>query len=486
MSQRGTLKLLAASLAALARFHVVAAPPPAEPVAAIKPGQLRFGAFGDIAVIKPEGTPTSVALFLSGDGGWNSGVIDMANGLTKTGALVLGVNTPEYIKHTDSIKTEACHSAAMDLQMMSQYAQQRMGLTQYIEPVLVGYSSGATLAYIGTAQSPSSFKGAISLGFGPDLHNKKPYCNNVGLKSHPGPRQVGFIVEPSANLGAPWVVLQGMQDQVINPEGTRQFVNQTNGAAIIELPKVGHGYSVYANWWPRFEHAYRVISNVPSREHRATLGATGVTEAALADLPLVNITNPAAKNTDTFAIFLSGDGGWADFDQNLSKLFAAHGMPVVGWSTLKYFWTEKDPARASADLSRVISYYSRLWGRSRVALIGYSFGADTLPFMVDRLPAAQQAQIGAVALMGTGKTAQFEFSTLDWFNARHSGLATMPAIVKLDNAKTICIFGADDKNSVCPILPRGQAEEIELPGGHHLGGAYAQIADPVLAKLGLR
>ncbi len=480
--QQVMLLLTAMMLASQAQ----AATPPAEPVTAIAPGQLKFGAFGDIAVIKPEATPTSVAIFLSGDGGWNSGVVDMANALAKTGALVLGINTPTYIKHSDAISGEVCHSAAIDLQMMSQFAQQQFGLKHYIEPVLVGYSSGATLAYIGAAQSPASFKGAISLGFGPDLYNSKPYCNNVSLKSRPDPNQHGYLVEPTTNLNTPWVVLQGQQDQVVSPAITRQFVSQIKGAAMIELPKVGHGYSVYAHWWPQFEHAYRTLASAPSREHRATLSSSGITSAALADLPLVSVTNPAAKTTDTFAVFLSGDGGWADFDQNLAQVFAAHGVPVIGWSTLKYFWSHKSPAQASADLSRVIATYSKLWGRSKVALIGYSFGADILPFMVNGLPPAQQTQIGAVALMGAGKTAQFEFSTMDWLNARHNGLATMPEIIKLDESKTLCIYGDDDKGSVCPTLPKGQAKDVELPGGHHLGGAYSDIARPVLVKLGVQ
>jgi type IV secretory pathway VirJ component len=478
--------VMLAMVIVMTNISAFAAVPVVEPIQAILPGQLTFGAFGYIAVIRPIGAPTSVALFLSGDGGWDSGVIDMATALSKTGALVLGINTPAYIKNSDAVPDETCHSAAIDLQMMSQYAQQRLGFKDYIEPVLVGYSSGATLAYIGASQSPASFRGAISLSFGTNLYNKKPYCANVGLKSRPDTNQPGHIVEPSTSIDTPWVVLQGAQDQVINPELARKFVAQTHGAALIMLPKVGHSYTNYANWWPQFEHAYRTISSTASREHRGTLGADGFTNAVLKDLPLVSVTNPAAKNTDSFAILLSGDGGWADFDQKLAQVFAAHGVPVVGWSTLKYFWSAKTPAQASADLSRVIAYYSKAWGKSKVALIGFSFGADTLPFMVNGLPQAQQSQVGAIAMMGAGTTAKFEFSTLDWFNARKSGLATLPEIIKLEDSKTLCIFGVDDKSSVCPTLPKGQAEGVELPGGHHLGGAYANITRPVLAKLGVQ
>jgi type IV secretory pathway VirJ component len=35
----------------------------------------------------------------------------------------------------------------------------------------------------------------------------------------------------------------------------------------------------------------------------------------------------------------------------------------------------------------VIRQYLAAWNKSRVLLVGYSFGADTLPFIVNRLPA---------------------------------------------------------------------------------------------------
>ena len=42
---------------------------------------LPAGRFGKVTVYIPEGQPTSVALFLSGDGGWELGVVNMAHAL---------------------------------------------------------------------------------------------------------------------------------------------------------------------------------------------------------------------------------------------------------------------------------------------------------------------------------------------------------------------------------------------------------------------
>ncbi len=55
---------------------------------------LSHGRFASITLYRPAGPVNSVVLFLSGDGGWNLGVVDMAQALTNEGALVAGVDVP--------------------------------------------------------------------------------------------------------------------------------------------------------------------------------------------------------------------------------------------------------------------------------------------------------------------------------------------------------------------------------------------------------
>lgn len=48
------------------------------------------------------------------------------------------------------------------------------------------------------------------------------------------------------------------------------------------------------------------------------------------------------------------------------------------------------------------------WGRKWVLLIGYSLGADVMPFLAGRLPEDLRQQVAAVTLLGPGRTASFE------------------------------------------------------------------------------
>lgn len=75
-----------------------AAPAPAHPA----PVMLRYGPFGEVAVYPPAGKATSIALFISGDGGWNLGVVDMARHLTDMRAIVAGVDIRRYLQNADT------------------------------------------------------------------------------------------------------------------------------------------------------------------------------------------------------------------------------------------------------------------------------------------------------------------------------------------------------------------------------------------------
>ena len=56
--------------------------------------------FAEEQIIGVTGGPPQhgLVLFLSGDGGWNMGVIDMAKILAAQGVLVAGLSVPAYLK----------------------------------------------------------------------------------------------------------------------------------------------------------------------------------------------------------------------------------------------------------------------------------------------------------------------------------------------------------------------------------------------------
>ncbi len=112
-------------------------------------------------------------------------------------------------------------------------------------------------------------------------------------------------------------------------------------------------------------------------------------------------------------------------------------------------------------------------------LVGYSQGADVLPFALNRLPAATRASVRLTALLGPGQMASFEFHLANWIGPS-GDLAIAPEALKLSAADTLCIYGQEEKDSLCPALSPGHAQQMPLAGGHHFGGEYATLAARIL------
>ena len=208
---------------------------------------------GKVTVYAPQGTPRGLALFASGDGGWELGVWDMAQTAASLGYWVAGFSTPALLKSLDG-GAGACSDAAAAFEKIGNEVKTAMKLPADFRPLLIGYSSGATVAYAALAQAGDErFSGAMTLGFCPDLIYHKPFCADTGLtadKQHKPP--YGFVFNTVPRVPAPWIVLQGDIDKVCNPPATVSFVEKVKNGKVISLPHVGHGYGVPRNWMPQY------------------------------------------------------------------------------------------------------------------------------------------------------------------------------------------------------------------------------------------
>jgi type IV secretory pathway VirJ component len=430
--------------------------------------------FGQVMVYAPRASPSQVVLFVSGDGGWNLGVIPMAETLRDRGALVVGIDIRAFVKTLNA--ADSCTYPAGELERLSRTVQLKRGLAEYKAPILVGYSSGATLVYAALAAAPpDTFAGAISLGFCPDLEVSHSPCQQNGLTVTRRPKGPGFDLAPNRQIRTPWMVLQGEIDQVCAPAVTRGFVAAVPGARLFSLPKVGHGFGVTRNWEPQYIQAYDAIA-----AHRAS-SAVVSTAPEVRDLGVTEVPLSPPARTDTMAIILTGDGGWADLDQHIAAGMATRGIPSVGWSSLRYYWTPRTPDTAAADLARIIRHYNAQWSARQVILVGYSFGADVLPFLVNRLPDELLRQVRSVALLGLSDTADFEFHVSDWIRHGHSSsYPTVPEAERL-SVPVLCLRGADEEDSACRSLKGVHITGREIGHGHHFSAEYTQLVDVILS-----
>ena len=130
-------------------------------------------------------------------------------------------------------------------------------------------------------------------------------------------------------------------------------------------------------------------------------------------VPLIEVPSQVQGGNE-LAVLLSGDGGWAVTDKGLAERLTKGGIPVVGWNALRYFLRRKKPDQIGHDLERVLRTYLPLWHKEKVILIGYSFGADVMPFMVTRLPPDLADKVSLTVLMSPTGTADFHFHPSEW------------------------------------------------------------------------
>jgi type IV secretory pathway VirJ component len=224
-----------------------------------------------------------------------------------------------------------------------------------------------------------------------------------------------------------------------------------------------------------------VVRGGPMKRLLCTAVLLFATVAFAAELPLIEV--PATQRaSDTLVIVVSGDGGWANIDKSIARVLAAEGMPVVGLNSLQYFWTKRTPEAASRDLETIVDRYLTKWQKSRVVLVGYSRGADVLPAMTSRLAASTQARIRLIALLSPSPKADFEFHVMDWMKDSGRGLPVRPELERI-SSKTVCVWGEDDRDSLCNGLALPHVKVVTLKGAHHFDGGYESLARIILEAL---
>ena len=444
---------------------------------------VQFGRFGTVHLVRTSPQPSHIALFMSGDGGGGEQrMVDMAHAFAELDTLVVVIDINYYLKELEK-SGNGCVYPAADLEMLSKFVQKKLNWPQYVIPVLIGYSSGATFVYATLAQAPpNTFCGAFSLGFCPDfspdlvvLH--KPLCRGYGLEWKAQPHEKGYVFLPATNLQVPWIVLQGITDQVCAPAVTATFVKQVKGGEIIMLPTVGHGFGDPPKWMPQVKPTFLRV--VTSDKPVKTLQPL-----SLQDLPLVEVPAKEPGVHNILAVIISGDGGWAGIDRDIANTLSTKGVPVVGLNSLQYFWKRRTPEESSRDLERIISHYLLHWGKERAILIGYSLGADVLPFMANRLPREVLDHVSLIALLGPDEKIDFEFHLSYWLGDSSGGNArsVFPEVEKLKGKKILCFCGEEETDSLCHKMDASLAKIIILKGGHHFGGDYEGITETLLKE----
>lgn len=196
------------------------------------------------------------------------------------------------------------------------------------------------------------------------------------------------------------------------------------------------------------------------------------------DFNLPVITYPSADpDAKKLMILFSGDGGWLDFEDKLAAGFAAEGFETIGFNSRTYFWTNKTPQQTANDIMLLINKYAAQYRTNRVYLCGYSFGADVVPFIYNRLSPAIKNKVVALTLLSPFATSDFMVHTSDLLNLAgdNKPYKVQPEIETI-KIPIFCFYG--DNEAIKPMEAVRQKNFVmrTLSGDHHYSPtAYGEI-----------
>lgn len=435
-----------------------------------EPARISGGRYGDVTVAWPTGELRGFVVLFSAGKSWKPADQQAAEALAHEGALTVGVDTERYTARL-AADPNPCQQLVGDAEAVSHQLERQLKSSRYFAPIVAGTGAGGTLALHVLAQAPANtVAGAVSIDPHGTLDKRIKLCPPDPTISR-GSVLPGFVETGVTSPGGIAPMRQAERSAVKEGADSPSFRNRKDDKSLI-APVLTQPPHLFAATVTRSEQFVTLV--------RPHLLADTVGEQDVSDLPLIEL--PSAHPRGMLAIVMSGDGGWRDLDKSIAEEFAKDGVSAVGWDSLRYFWSERTPEQVSRDLARVIRFYSARWHIRSVALIGYSFGADVMPFAYNRLPAPLREKVALVSLLGFAPTADFQVRVTGWLGLPPSdkALQVRPEVDRLPAGLVQCFYGETEEDSLCPALA-GTREVIRTQGGHHFGGSYGEMEDQILA-----
>jgi type IV secretory pathway VirJ component len=179
--------------------------------------------------------------------------------------------------------------------------------------------------------------------------------------------------------------------------------------------------------------------------------------------------SPLPSEQGTTVLFLSSDmGPRIGMGRSLVERFAATGMPVVSVNCLNYFRTERTADDAARLLDTAIDRALAVPGTRRLILVGQSFGADMLQASLASVAPKLRQRLVMTVLVVPPDTTLFRASPGEIFGFGETGSPAISTRRPIDSMPILCIQGAEETDSLCPLLRSTNVEKRVLPGGHML------------------
>jgi len=200
------------------------------------------------------------------------------------------------------------------------------------------------------------------------------------------------------------------------------------------------------------------------------------------NLPTIESHSPG--QCEYYVILLTGNGGWRNLVQSVTHYLNFKNVSVLAINTKKYLWSEKNPAQIGCDLESLMDRCTCKWGQKKVVFMGYSMGAEVLPFAFDCMKDNYRDEITDLILIGPWQKVTFKVKLKDYYLEVNKGTDLYTELLKIKTKKAYIICD-DNPFSICRKDLDGVIDHDFLSGGHHFGGDYKTLSRLIGKRLNL-
>ncbi|WP_343557809.1 AcvB/VirJ family lysyl-phosphatidylglycerol hydrolase [Sphingobacterium sp.] len=182
-------------------------------------------------------------------------------------------------------------------------------------------------------------------------------------------------------------------------------------------------------------------------------------------------------------LYLSGDGGFNSFSNKLCELIAGAGYTVAAIDSKNYFWKKKSPKEIAADVSNTLKNLLSSRQNTRLFVVGYSFGADAVPFIINRLDPGVKKNVKSIVLLEPSVSTDLEIHIADILGRSNTkrSLDVVDEINRMEGIKMGLILGDDEADFPIQKITLKNFTKKYLAGGHHFSGNEEQVAKNTVA-----
>lgn len=197
------------------------------------------------------------------------------------------------------------------------------------------------------------------------------------------------------------------------------------------------------------------------------------------DYVIPEINGKAAEKT--LVVFITGDGGYNNFSKSLLHYFDKDGFNRLIFDSKKYFWKKKTPQEASKDFEKYIHLYQEKSKCDNIYIIGHSFSAGVLPFIIHHFSDGLYKKIRHATFLSPDRYASLEvtLSTMLNFKQKANEYEVLPEAIKLKSIPSTFIFCKEGEEDLAALFQNVGLPVTRLDGPHNYNRNFQAIYEAI-------